>query len=622
MSINDELKSLEEKYMEAKDKYYNSDKPIMTDYDFDILEDKIRELNPKSKVLKVVGMKVNNGIKLPYRMMSLNKRKDDEGIKKWVDKYNNKNVVLTDKLDGLSIIGIYERDKDNKMDIQLLTRGDGYYGLDISKIIKYIDIPSEISEDKMVIRGEIIMKKDIFESKYKGKYSNARNLVSGAILRKNINKNVMEDISVVWYAVYYPEKLEYTKQLELLSNNGFNIVNYTIIDKSNINLVNKENLTEYLKNRNLYNEYNIDGIVVQYDEGINKMLDKNPENAFAFKIDGEIKEVMVIGIEWNISKHNKMIPVIVIEPTLISGVIIEKITGNNAKYILDNKIGKGSIIKVVRSGEVIPKVMGVIKSKFSVENDFPKNYLWKDDYHIMSNKSEEAINERNIKMLDDSFKKLGVEGLNIATITKLYYAGYNTILKILNMKVEDLLKLDNFKETSSNKLYNNIQRAYNNASFEMLMDFSNLMGEGIAIKNIKLILNDIPNIMVLSKTISKNELIEKLNEVQGIGDKKALLIANNLNKFVKFYEKLPKQVRTKNVVKNVKIDNKFKNKKVVFSGVRDKNMEQVIEKSGGKVVNTISKEVDMLIVKDKTATSSKINKAKELNIEIINYKDL
>ena len=112
----------------------------------------------------------------------------------------------------------------------------------------------------------------------------------------------MEDISVVWYAVYYPEKLEYTKQLELLSNNGFNIVNYTIIDKSNINLVNKENLTEYLKNRNLYNEYNIDGIVVQYDEGINKMLDKNPENAFAFKIDGEIKEVMVIGIEWNISK--------------------------------------------------------------------------------------------------------------------------------------------------------------------------------------------------------------------------------------------------------------------------------------------------------------------------------
>lgn len=622
MSINDELKSLEEKYMEAKDKYYNSDKPIMTDYDFDILEDKIRELNPKSKVLKVVGMKVNNGIKLPYRMMSLNKRKDDEGIKKWVDKYNNKNVVLTDKLDGLSIIGIYERDKDNKMDIQLLTRGDGYYGLDISKIIKYIDIPSEISEDKMVIRGEIIMKKDIFESKYKGKYSNARNLVSGAILRKNINKNVMEDISVVWYAVYYPEKLEYTKQLELLSNNGFNIVNYTIIDKSNINLVNKENLTEYLKNRNLYNEYNIDGIVVQYDEGINKMLDKNPENAFAFKIDGEIKEVMVIGIEWNISKHNKMIPVIVIEPTLISGVIIEKITGNNAKYILDNKIGKGSIIKVVRSGEVIPKVMGVIKSKFSVENDFPKNYLWKDDYHIMSNKSEEAINERNIKMLDDSFKKLGVEGLNIATITKLYYAGYNTILKILNMKVEDLLKLDNFKETSSNKLYNNIQRAYNNASFEMLMDFSNLMGEGIAKKNIRLVLNDIPNIMELSKTISKNELIEKLNEVQGIGDKKASLIANNLNKFVKFYEKLPKQVRTKNVVKNVKIDNKFKNKKVVFSGVRDKNMEQVIEKSGGKVVNTISKEVDMLIVKDKTATSSKINKAKELNIEIINYKDL
>jgi len=98
--------------------------------------------------------------------------------------------------------------------------------------------------------------------------------------------------------------------------------------------------------------------------------------SFAFKIDGEIKEVSVIRIEWSISKHNKIIPVIVIEPTLISGVIIEKITGNNAKYILDNKIGKGSIIEVVRSGEVIPKVMSVLKSKFNIVNDFPKNYLF------------------------------------------------------------------------------------------------------------------------------------------------------------------------------------------------------------------------------------------------------
>jgi len=622
MSINEELKSLEDKYVEAKDKYYNSNKPIMTDYDFDILEDKIRELNPKSKVLKMVGIEVKNGVKLPYRMMSLNKRKNSEDIVKWVDKYNSKNVILTDKLDGLSIIGIYERDKGNNMNIKLLTRGDGYNGLDISKLLKYIDIPKEIIGDKIVIRGEIIMKKSIFEDKYKSNFSNARNLVSGAILRKNINKSVIEDINIVWYAVYYPENLLYTEQLELLDSNGFNIVNYTIIDKNDINLVNKDNLTEYLKDRNLHNEYNIDGIVVQYDEIINRLLEKNPENAFAFKIDGEIKEVRVLLIEWNISKHNKIIPVIVIEPTLISGVIIEKITGNNAKYIMDNKIGAGSVVEVVRSGEVIPKVMRVVKSKFNKVIDFPKNYLWRDEYHIMGNDSDEDINDKNVKMLDDSFKKLKVDGLNIATITKLYYAGYNTILKILYMKVDDLLKLDNFKETSSNKLYNNIQKAYNNASFEVLMDFSNLMGEGIAKKNIKLVLDNIPNILELNKKISKNKLIEILNEVQGIGNKKALLIANNLNKFNKFYEKLPKQIKSKNIIKNVKINNKFKNKKIVFSGIRDKDMEEVIEKSGGKIVNTISKGIDMLIVKDKTATSSKINKAKELDIEIMNYKDL
>lgn len=620
MSKSVELKDLENKYMEAKDRYYNSDKPIMTDYDFDILEEKIRKLNPKSKVLNIVGIKVKNGMKLPYRMMSLNKRKENEDIVKWIEKYNSKNVILTDKLDGLSIIGIYERDKGNNMNIKLLTRGDGYNGLDISKLLRYIDIPKEIMGDKMVIRGEIIMKKSIFENKYKSKFSNARNLVSGAILRKNINKNVIEDIDIVWYAVYYPENLSYMEQLELLDSNEFNIVNYTIIDKSNINSVNKENLTEYLKDRNLHNEYNIDGIVVQYDEAINKLTEKNPENAFAFKIDGEIKEVIVIRIEWNISKHNKIIPVIIIEPTSISGVVIEKITGNNAKYILDNKIGTGSIIEIVRSGEVIPKVIKVVKSKFNIENDFPQNYLWRDEYHIMSN--DETFDDKNVKMLDDSFKKLGVDGLNIATITKLYYAGYNTILKILNMKVDDLLKLDNFKETSSQKLYNNIQKAYNNASFELLMDFSNLMGEGIGIKNIKLVLDNIPNILELNKTLSKNKLIEILNGIQGIGEKKALLIANNLNKFDKFYNKLPKQIKNKNIIKNIKINNKFKNKKIVFSGIRDKDMEEVIEKSGGKIVNTINKGIDMLIVKDKTDTSSKINKAKQFDIEIVNYKDL
>jgi len=608
------LKQLEKLYLDAKDKYYNTDNPIMTDYEFDELENKIRKLDPKSQVLKVIGSEISDGVELPYKMMSLNKKKEDKEINKWTEKYNKENIILTDKLDGISIIAKYENGN-----IQLITRGDGNYGLDITKILKYINIPQ--SENKLILRGEIIMKKSIFEEKYKSKFANARNLVSGAILRKTLVKSILEDIDILWYTIYYPENLIYSEQIKLMESNKFNIVYYTTINKENIDTINKENLSAYLKERMNSSQYNIDGIVIQYDEIINKSLLKNPENAFAFKLDGEIKQVRVLGIEWNISKHNKMIPVIVIEPTQISGVLIKQATGINAKYILENKLGAGSIINIVRSGEVIPKVLDIIKPSFNIKNDFPKNYSWRDDgYHIMPDGSKDAIDDCNIKMLDDSYKKLGVADLNIATITKLYHAGYNTVLKILNIKVEDLLKLDNFKETSANKLYNNINKAYNKASFALIMDFSNLIGENIGLRNIKLIIKKYPNILKMNDTLTKKELIEKLNEINGIGPVKSELFAKNINSFATFYAKLPKQ--TQIVIKNIKKDDRFTNKNIVFSGIRDKNLEAIIEASGGKIVSTISKETDILIVKDKTATTSKINKAKVLNILIINHESI
>lgn len=607
---------LEKLYLEAKDKYYNSSNPIMTDYEFDELENTIKQINPTSKVLSKIGSDVKNGVKLPYNMMSLNKKKTDDEINKWKNKYSKSSVIFTDKLDGLSIIGIY--DKGN---IKLLTRGNGINGLDISKICKYIKhFPNDIQLDKMVIRGEIIMNKNIFEDKYKTKYANARNLVSGAILRKTIDKNIMKDINIVWYSVYYPENLIYTEQLKLLQNNGFeNIVNYTVID--NTNIIDSQILTDYLTERKKYSKYEIDGIVVQSNNIINTSLKKNPENAFAFKMDGETRQVEVKHIKWNISKHNKLIPVVVIEPIKLSGVIISNITANNAKYIMDNKIGKGSIVEIIRSGEVIPKILYVIKGKFNINIDFPKNYKWKDAHHIETN-SLEQNEEKNIKLLDDSFKKLGVDGLNIATITKMYKAGYNTIIKILNMKMEDYLKLEGFKELSAKKLYDNIQKSYNNAKFDTIMDFSNLLGEGIGIRNIKLILSNIPNIMELSKTLSKKEIKELLVNVKGIGIKKGEVIGNNLYKFQKFYEKLPQQqIKNNTTTTNIPTNNKYKNKNIVFSGVRDKNLENIITNSGGNVLNKITKNVDILVVKDKNATTSKIKEANKLNIKIVNYFD-
>ena len=103
LSNTNKLKQLEKLYLNAKKAYYNSSKPLLSDIEFDKLEDKIRELNPNSSVLNLVGYKVENGIKLPYNMSSLNKKKEDNEINKWLSTYNQENIILTDKLDGINI---------------------------------------------------------------------------------------------------------------------------------------------------------------------------------------------------------------------------------------------------------------------------------------------------------------------------------------------------------------------------------------------------------------------------------------------------------------------------------------------------------------------------------------
>ena len=176
LSNTNKLKQLEKLYLNAKKAYYNSSKPLLSDIEFDKLEDKIRELNPNSSVLNLVGYKVENGIKLPYNMSSLNKKKEDNEINKWLSTYNQENIILTDKLDGISIIAIYDNDN-----IQLLTRGDGITGTDITKIVDYIDIPTNMADIKLVLRGEIVIKKSIYNSKYIKNNTSSRNFVSGLI---------------------------------------------------------------------------------------------------------------------------------------------------------------------------------------------------------------------------------------------------------------------------------------------------------------------------------------------------------------------------------------------------------------------------------------------------------
>ena len=377
--------------------YYceNNQNIILSDEYYDILRNYILSKYPENKYAlnqhSECILSEKEKVKLPYEMWSMNKLKPNTNeISNWKSKYDGPYIVSC-KLDGISALYVYENGIES-----MYTRGNGTHGQNISSLIPYIiwkkkdkntlDLNSLLLFKKIVIRGEIIIKKSLFEKKYKDEFSNSRNFVAGMINKKKIEPNILIDIDFVVYELIYPS-LKPSEQFEFLNinwvlkiNNNLNqlyVVDYIII--SNNKELTNENLSNKLDYwRNNY-DYLIDGIVITNDN-VYERTSKNPDHAFAFKmlLTNEYAEGTVVNVIWTPSKDGYLKPVVEIEPIKLDGVIIKKITGNNAKFIKDNKIGVGSKVKVIRSGNVIPKIDKVlIPSKFHyyIKIRIPKLYM-------------------------------------------------------------------------------------------------------------------------------------------------------------------------------------------------------------------------------------------------------
>ena len=300
--------------------------------------------------------------------------------------------------------------------------------------------------EELVLRGELIMKKKIFEEKYKNKFSNSRNLVAGIINKKTLDKELLKDIDFVIYEVIKPE-LKPSKQLELLEKNKLNTVKYEI----NKDISNKY-LSEILLNHREDYEYTIDGIVCTNDE-IYKRESKNPDHAFAFKLvlSDQEAEAKVIDVLWTASKDGILKPRIKIEPIKIGNVNINYATGFNAKFIKDNKIGVGAIVRIIRSGDVIPYIKEVRKGVDEVL--FPdEDYEWNETNVDIILKNKKGNKEIELKQITKFFKDLNVEGLGEKNIKKIIESGGDTIEKILEYTIEDFKKVENFKEKMATKV--------------------------------------------------------------------------------------------------------------------------------------------------------------------------
>lgn len=197
--------------------------------------------------------------------------------------------------------------------------------------------------------------------------------------------------------------------------------------------------------------------------------------------------------------------------------------------------------------------------------------------------------------------------------------GLDNVTSIIEAKVEDFLEIDGFKEKMATKIYSNIQNAIKDVDITKVMTASNLFGHGLGSKKLALILKSDPNILKVK--LSKNKFIEKIKEIDGFDVKTASQFVENIEKFNKFLEK-NKKIKIKLVTKDIKSNGKFKNLKFIFTGFRDKELENIIEKEGGTLSSAVSGNTDFVVTIDKDSDSSKVTKAKSLGIKILTKLEL
>jgi NAD-dependent DNA ligase len=612
----------------ANYEYYNTDKPIFLDNVFDMIKEHLEKINPNNPILKHVGAVVDDDrkTKLPYYMGSLDKLKSDSTtMTKWKTKHTG-NVVVSDKLDGNSGM-LYIKNGEAK----LFTRGNGIEGQNISHLIPFIqnipDFKGSIIKkyDELTVRGELIMNKSDFQ-KVKHLGANGRNMVAGLLNSKIPNLELAKYTQFISYELITPVLIP-SKQFELMDNIGLKPVFHSSIDSQQVDA---PHLSAILVDRRSKSEFEIDGIVVFHDALHNRKDGENPKHAFAFKSVTlmDRAEVIVTSVEWNVSKDRYIKPVVLFDAVNLGGAMIRRATGYNGKYIKDNKIGPGAKIVVMRSGDVIPKIIEIIEPATPSMPDM--NYEWNSTgIDIIANESN-SKNEVAIKNMIFFFKHMKVTGLSTGIVTKLYNGGIDTVGKVITVTKPQILKIDGFKDKSADKLLENLKKSFENPNVLLIMEGSNTFGRGIGESRLKLVSDKYPDILTNPKFILP---IDGLISIEGIEKKTAEKIIEGLKNYWKFadenglmkyhkFEKTKEEKPEKPKENTVPEGNKlFVGKLFIFTGVRSKETEAFIVANGGIVKKSMSKKTDVLICKDSTSDSGKMKEARELGITIISLDD-
>ncbi len=612
--------------------YYKTDKPLVSDSTYDKIEEGLKKRAPKNKYWSEIREGVNEDgseekvvekekVKLPYWMGSMDKIKPGkEQVEKWSAKYPGF-YLISEKLDGMSCLLVFtKKPTDNDINIKLYSRGDGSVGQDVSSLLKHIKIKTpSVVKNELAIRGELIISKAKFDSKYKETKTDPRSMVAGLMNSKYADPEELKDLEIVMYEIIEPSGLKPSQQFEMIAEMGFHTPRNEVLKKKALD---EETMMTMLSEWKKESKYEIDGLIVTQDKPQERNTTGNPDYSRAFKMDldeqrgvGEVEEIL-----WEISRHGKIIPRIKMKPLKIGLITIQKATAFNAKFIKDNKLGPGAVVNIIRSGDVIPYIESVVKEA-PLGAEMPKDikYKWHpggyDIYIDEENVSESKTDSIEIKKILYFMTSLEAEGISSSTVKRYFDAGFTTIHDILNITEDELLELPNTKERLATKQLAVLHKVRDSEHpLEKLMSASGVFGLGLGERKAKFLIDVYPDIM--TKNITKSDIIK----VDGFEEKTADVFLKGLPKFKKWleetgmkYEK-PGQQSAKNKTTS---SGGLTGQIIVMTGFRDKDLKSEIESKGGEVADTLTSKTTVLLAKDTSEESSKLDKARKLKIPIM-----
>lgn len=607
------IEELKELICSCSEIYYHSEgESPLSDAEFDIIYKMYTDLTEE----EIIGSEVRGEkIPLPCVMGSLIQTYEGETIK-WVikNKWQEEYFVISDKQDGNS--GAICYDKNGNFSITY-SRGNGIEGSDTTRHIKNMNIPKTI-DFKGIIRVEIEMEDDVFfnnQSKLTKKdgtpYENPRNYVSGKMNAEVSPDWFYKNVKVFGTSVVEPE-MDKVEQFEYMKKIGFDIPEYIVVKGKELT---DEFLEKYLTERRekLKGKCAIDGIVIDINSkdirvkmGL-KENTKNPDYARKFKVADESNFINanVVKVHYEASGYGYLNPRVEIEPVKLNGVTITYTTAHNAKYILENNIGKGSVIRLTRSGDVIPYIVDVINS---TEAELPDEKIYGEMYWsenkvdlILKNPSENR--EAVINKLTNISVGFDIPMLKEASIEKLYdNGGIRCFSEIIKMDENQLKTI--IGNSAGEKIFKGLKEKLTNIKPSLLVGKIQMLGRGIGSRKMDKFLEVISWENFISKNFTKEEVIS----IEGYSEKSYNTIMENLDECLNFVKSIEGYYSFSKSVKN-KTTNELENFGFIFTGIRDAAFSEYLETIGGKQLSSIKAGNNYLICKDKSSNSAKMKKA-------------